>query len=319
LLDRTTILRTKDVPGAERISFWTQALSRVCSGLQTDGYGASTLDGRIKLASIGRLKLCDITASRHRIILADDAADTMRKSTIKIVYQLVGKSVYQQGGEELSVNPGDLIVYDVSRPHVVINTDTSRHLVVAVPKDLALLNDISFAATPLVRSANENGVGGLAMKFVRSAIDEKPEMEPNCEDEITDTILRLLRLSLYRNGSFEAPASKRESLNLEIKRFIQRRLQDPELSIGQLAAAFGCSKRLLHQAFADEGMTINEYLWASRLEKCRRELDGALKGGRSITDIAFSWGFSSSSHFSRSFRSRFGYAPSAMGSSSRMG
>jgi AraC-like DNA-binding protein len=39
-----------------------------------------------------------------------------------------------------------------------------------------------------------------------------------------------------------------------------------------------------------------------------------MKGTRaiSLTELAFAWGFSSSSHFSRSFKRRFGLSPSAL-------
>ena len=304
------ILRTADVPNADRIGFWTQALGQVCSGLQTDGYGTDTLDGQIKLTKIGRLKLCDIAASRHRTTLPKGTTENFRKSTIKIVCQLSGTSVYQQGGVELSVNPGDWVVYDVSRPHTVINMNSNRHLVVAIPKDMALLNDFCFAETPLLRQANPGGLGSLAMNLVRSAIDATYEINSDYEEEATDTILRLLRLSLHHDQTRRAPRSPQSVLNLKIKRFIQDNLQDPELSVGHLAAALGCSKRYLHQSFASEGMTITEYLWTCRLEKCRRVLESTHKEKRTITDIAFSWGFSSSSHFSRSFKHHFGFPPS---------
>lgn len=305
------VLRTADVSYADRVGFWTHALGQVCNGLQTDGYGAETLDGRIKLANIGRLKLCDIVASRHRTVLPSGTVKNIHKSTIKIVCQLNGTSVYQQGGAELAVRPGDWVVYDVSHPHTVINTGSSRHLVVAIPKDLALLNDICFAETPIFRQASPGSLGSLAMNFVRSALNETCEIDPAYEGEVTDTILRLLRLSLHHDRTRAAPQSSQSMLNLEIKRLIQGNLQDPEFSIARLAEALGCSKRLLHRSFASEGMTITEYLWTCRLEKCRYALENAPRGKRSITDIAFSWGFSSSSHFSRSFKNRFGYVPSA--------
>ena len=305
------ILRTADVSRPDRFGFWNRALGQVCSGLEADGYGAGTLDGRIKLAVIGRLKLCDIAASRHRITLPNGAVGNHRKSTIKIVCQLMGTSVYQQGGAEFAVRPGDWIVYDVSRPHAVISTGDSRHLVVAVPKDLALMSDIHFEETPLLRQASSSGLGGLAKKFVRSAIDETGELGPRHEEEVTGTILRLLRLSLHQDQTPEPSRSSRSTLNLEIKRVVQQHLQDPEFGVGHVAEALGCSKRLLHHSFASEGMTITEYLWSCRLEKCRDALESAHKEERSITATAFSWGFSSSSHFSRSFKNRFGHAPSA--------
>jgi AraC-like DNA-binding protein len=57
-------------------------------------------------------------------------------------------------------------------------------------------------------------------------------------------------------------------------------------------------------------MTVSDYLWRARLLHCRQELE--TQNGKTITDVAFSWGFSSSSHFSRVFRKHFGFVPSAI-------
>jgi AraC-like DNA-binding protein len=46
------------------------------------------------------------------------------------------------------------------------------------------------------------------------------------------------------------------------------------------------------------------------LQNCRQELE--TQAGKTVTDVAFSWGFSSSSHFSRVFREYFGIVPSAI-------
>ena len=65
-------------------------------------------------------------------------------------------------------------------------------------------------------------------------------------------------------------------------------------------------------AISDRGMTVSDYIWRARLLNCRQELE--TQGGKikTITDVAFSWGFSSSSHFSRVFRNYFGIAPSSI-------
>jgi AraC-like DNA-binding protein len=57
-------------------------------------------------------------------------------------------------------------------------------------------------------------------------------------------------------------------------------------------------------------MTVSDYIWGARLQHCRQELE--THAGKTITDVAFSWGFSSSSHFSRVFRKCFGVVPSAI-------
>jgi len=96
----------------------------------------------------------------------------------------------------------------------------------------------------------------------------------------------------------------------KIKDFIAANLHDPDLSIDAIAVALNCSKRYLHMAFASEGTTIARYIWMARLENCRRDLERARRG--TVTDIAFSWGFNSSSHFSRLFKERFGISPSRL-------
>jgi AraC-like DNA-binding protein len=95
----------------------------------------------------------------------------------------------------------------------------------------------------------------------------------------------------------------------QVKTYIDIHLRDPDLAIGQIAAALNLSKRYLHMCFAAEGTSIADYLWQARLEQSRRELEC---GGRTVTDIAFGCGFNSASHFSRLFKRRFGQPPSRL-------
>src|SRR5215467_16408522 len=92
--------------------------------------------------------------------------------------------------------------------------------------------------------------------------------------------------------------------------FIHDHLRDPDLSIDQISMALGCTKRYLHMLFSERGITVSDYIWRARLQNCRQELE--THGGKTITDVAYSWGFSSSSHFSRVFRKSFGIAPSSI-------
>ena len=86
-------------------------------------------------------------------------------------------------------------------------------------------------------------------------------------------------------------------------------LDDPHLSLDRIAAAIGCSKRYLHKLFDGETDTLNAYIWQGRLDRIRQDLANPALGDSSITEIAFGRGFSSSTHFSRSFRESFGVSP----------
>ena len=52
-------------------------------------------------------------------------------------------------------------------------------------------------------------------------------------------------------------------------------------------------------------IVLNSWEWYS-------ENNIRLHAGKTVTDVAFSWGFSSSSHFSRVFRKYFGIVPSSI-------
>jgi AraC family transcriptional regulator, positive regulator of tynA and feaB len=101
-----------------------------------------------------------------------------------------------------------------------------------------------------------------------------------------------------------------EAMYVRAQAFISEHLRDPDLSIDQISSALGCTKRYLHMLFSERGMTVSDHIWRERLLHCRQELEA--HAGKTITDVAFSWGFSSSSHFSRVFRKCFGIVPSAV-------
>jgi AraC-like DNA-binding protein len=92
---------------------------------------------------------------------------------------------------------------------------------------------------------------------------------------------------------------------------IDANLSDPELSGALLASLQSVSRRRLESVFAQQGKTIEEVIWARRLERAAIDLEDRLLAHRRIVDIALRWGFSSEAHFSRRFRLRFGESPRA--------
>ncbi|WP_236759231.1 helix-turn-helix domain-containing protein [Agrobacterium tumefaciens] len=82
---------------------------------------------------------------------------------------------------------------------------------------------------------------------------------------------------------------------------------DPALTPATAAEHFRISVRYVHRLLEDSGETFSQFLLRQRLQKCADDL--RTKGGCSIGEIAFRWGFNDLSHFSRSFRNQFGVAP----------
>ena len=95
-----------------------------------------------------------------------------------------------------------------------------------------------------------------------------------------------------------------------VKEFIDENLADPGLSLALIAKRAGVSLSYLHRLFKDSGASVSEWIWLRRLQRCYEMITLPQHARTSITDIAYSMGFSSSSHFSNAFRETFGMRPS---------
>jgi AraC-like DNA-binding protein len=95
----------------------------------------------------------------------------------------------------------------------------------------------------------------------------------------------------------------------QIKTFIQENYAKPGLSTEDIANHLGVTPRYVQIALASEGLTPTEYLKVCRLQAARRLLSSTAFADRSITEIAFECGFTSSAHFSTEFRKCFGKSP----------
>jgi len=90
-----------------------------------------------------------------------------------------------------------------------------------------------------------------------------------------------------------------------VKQLINANIRDSALSVAVIAKKIGVSSRYLQLLFAKEEDSLVQYIKQERLRGCLLDLRDIRNANKSITDVAFSWGFNSASHFSSSFRREF--------------
>src|SRR5215471_18972278 len=307
--DTIHTLSTTGLTPKRQIQSWIDGLTSLCGHFDVDPLEATSLEGRIDYTTVSRLKLCQIEVSQHRIAHTFARAKTNEHPYIKIHFQTYGTSYFEQDGRHIELMPGDCLAYDVSCPHSIISPAFTRHDVVIVPK--ALLRDRGFPSQRMsaCKLSARTGTGRIAHDFVHAAFDEAAKLSPNSAAGVADSLIDLLLLPL-READTAFDRAGPEAMYIRAQVFIREHLRDPDLCIDQISAALGCTKRYLHMLFSERGMTVSDYIWRARLQHCRQELEA--HAGKTITDVAFSWGFSSSSHFSRVFRKCFGVVPSAI-------
>jgi AraC family transcriptional activator of tynA and feaB len=302
-------LSTSGLTPKNQIQYWTAALTELCGQFDVDPLDGPSFEAQIDYATVSRLKLCHIEASQHRVALPVSRVKAGEHPYVKILFQTYGVSHFEQSGRRIELTPGDCLAYDVSCPHSIVSPAHTRHEVVIVPTELLQERGFHAAKMPAFKFSARAGAGRIAHDFVHATFDEASKLMPYTASSVADTLIDLLLLPLRDVGAV-CDRSGPAVLHLRAQAFIREHLRDPDLSIDQISAALGCSKRYLHMLFSEKGMTVSDYIWQARLQHCRQELEA--QGGKTITDVAFSWGFSSSSHFSRVFRKYFGIAPSSI-------
>lgn len=307
--DTVHSLSTSGLAPKRQIQRWTDALTDLCGHFDIDPMEASSFEGQVNYTTVSRLKLCQIEASQHRIAQTISRAKASQHPYVKILFQTHGTSYFEQDGRVIEVMPGDCLAYDVSCPHVIVSPAMTRHEVVIVPKELLQERGFCLSKMSAFKLSALTGTGRIAHDFVHAAFDEAAKLSPYNAVGVADSLIDLLLLPL-READTMFDRGGPEAMYIRAQAFIREHLRDPDLCIDQISAALGCTKRYLHMLFSDRGMTVSDHIWRARLQHCRQELE--TQAGKTITDIAFSWGFSSSSHFSRVFRKYFGVVPSAI-------
>ena len=147
------------------------------------------------------------------------------------------------------------------------------------------------------------------------ALDADPHRldGPQIQKILRATIIDHLQAALEAGTSGAKSASSymaRKNIVEQAREHVLTNLHDP-VSIGELCARIGVSRRTLQYCFQDIiGANPVSFLRAIRLNKVRRELRAANFGTVQIADIATRWGFWHLSHFSNYYRALFGELPS---------
>ncbi|HEY0859012.1 MAG TPA: helix-turn-helix domain-containing protein [Albitalea sp.] len=234
----------------------------------------------------------------------------MNIAYLKIVAPYVGCAGVEQKGREAWVTPDQWSIYDTTDSYAVANPVHVEHLIVMLPKQRLVERGLSLEPLMARRLGGTGGVARLALETMRSAYRELPGMSETSARSVGDAITQFVHLSMLDLAGIGTATTQREALRERIKQHVSAHLGDPALSVDGIALALNCSRRQLYNAFSEEPDGVAGYVLRRRLEACRRSFDDPASAHRSITDIAFSFGFSNMAHFSRVFRSHLGLPPS---------
>ncbi|HET7441179.1 MAG TPA: helix-turn-helix domain-containing protein, partial [Terriglobales bacterium] len=301
---------TERLPISHRTAGWQGKARQICGDCRVQFPRHYPFRGSIDVRMVGSLELMRFSSSALSFTESPTEAVNSRVYCI-VTTQLEGMRCYAQDGEVAVLEPGDTTLIDCARPWSSRAAGESIRLYLRVPREI-LVSRLRMSKLPIARRIAGNcGLGATLFQLATSMFREAELLKAVESRAALDAYFQILSACLcYDDGDGRTLRHGRE-LTSRILNFIETHLPEPTLDPQRIASAAGISVRHLHRVFAMQGRTVAEWIRQRRLEQCQRDLTDIRLRDRTITDIAFFWGFSDSAHFSRSFRKQFGIAPHA--------
>ncbi|MBB4394264.1 MULTISPECIES: helix-turn-helix domain-containing protein [unclassified Bradyrhizobium] len=304
---------TAGVRPAEQFAYYREAICQAFMNLTPEPAAAAGFPASVEHVRLGDAAINRVSFPEHvvRRSAADIAASD--RSCFYLNLKLAGRCRILQGNREISLSPGQVGIFDSDQQFALLH-DRGPQLRVAsfwVPAEaLRERLPVSFDVAA-VRVSDDPFVGHLIVETARTLSDGALRMT---EDEgvlLFRALIELVAVSLSRRSRAGAAESENlaDTTTLALKRAIHRRLREPGLAVADVADAVGISERYVHKLLARSGSSFTEYVIDHRLDGAARDLRDAAMADRAIGAIAFDWGFSDLSHFTRRFKQRFGCRP----------
>ncbi|HSE75758.1 MAG TPA: helix-turn-helix domain-containing protein [Dongiaceae bacterium] len=225
--------------------------------------------------------------------------------------QVAGTLAVEQHGREVHLEGGDIALIDPLVPCTAKYASGSKLLVLTVPRS-AVQARIGNTRDFVARAVKPWGEGGIMSSYLMTLPIHADRLGPTSTATILGQVFDLMAVALARTMEAKTPrlSSAASLALLKLRAVIESRLSDSTLDDDAVAAAAGISVRYANSLLAAEGMSIMRLVQARRLERCRKALEDPMQAQRTLSEIAFSWGFSDMTHFGRRFKAAYGAVPS---------
>lgn len=297
----------------EQFAYYREAICQAFMNLTPEPAAAAGFPAGVEHVRLGDGAINRVSFPEHvvRRSAADIAASD--RSCFYLNLKLAGRCRIQQGDREISLSPGQVGIFDSDRQFALLH-DRGPQLRVAsfwVPAEALRERLPASFDVAAARVSDDPFVGHLIAETARTLSDGALRMTEDEGVRLFRALIELVAVSLSRQN--RARTAEAESLTdatmLALKRAIHRRLREPGLAVADIAEAVGISERYVHKLLARSGSGFTDYVIDRRLDGIARDLNDPAMADRAIGTIAFDWGFSDLSHFTRRFKQRFGCRP----------
>jgi len=302
---------TRGLPSSAKVSYWNDIISDVFAPLETKPANGRDFDAEVRCAKFGRLRMAHAVSRAATVKRSKAQAAKVEEHHFFLHVQMEGQLLVRQEGREALLQEGDLVLSDSTLPYSLDYDDACSTLVLIVNGE-EMRRHLPMPEEMIgVKLSGKKGLSRTTALMLRSVWEQTEDgFLPELGSRIADSLLDVFATACTEvKGMVVADAAITGARRVQIKRYIEANLRNPDLSVRMVASAFSISPRYLHILFTSENETVSSYILRRRLEECGKQLTDVMWQRRTITEIAFGWGFNNATHFARVFRNHYGTSP----------
>ncbi len=307
-----TVFTTRDVHPRDRFDYWHSVACREIVEHESVPISRVQFEAEIEVGSVGSLDLVAFQNSPLQVEHRQAHISRTSSERLFLCQETSGLVSIEQEGRQVSLHAGDMMLLDPALPYSASFSLGSRTLVLKLPRRelQTRLGKTRGMVARLIKSGLAED--RLASCFTAGLPALTEEVRPVCGQLVANFMLDLVALSLAKavEGTTPRISSGKAMAILQIRAAITTKLADPRLDVQSIADAVGLSVRHANNILASQDTSIGRLILSERLERCRRALEEPVQSGRSVSEIAFGWGFSDLTHFGRCFKKAYGTSPS---------
>jgi AraC-like DNA-binding protein len=310
----TVVVSTDGVSRAERFAYWRAVSRQTCIPLVARRDTDDDFSAEMRMTAMGAVNIATIVSTPYWVQRTPQLIRQFDPENYQLMVNVRGDGLAAQGRQEATLSPGDMALYDSSRPFLGrsgVGGASAYLLTVTFPRRLLPLPEDLVRRLIAVRLPGSEGVGKIVSRFLLDLAANPRTCNSAGSVHVGEAVLELITAVLSEHAgsrSWDSSAG-RSALLMSIRKFIAEHLADPQLSPAMVAAAHFISLRALQLLFKSQGMTVSGLIRDQRLERCRRDLSAPSFVSVPVSRVGVRWGFNDSAHFSRVFRAKYGVPP----------
>lgn len=297
--------------GVRSIEDWAALLSRSLMNFNVESDGPGAFQGYLRNRKVAGIEFIEMSTGRHTAHRGAESIGSAERPDYLLCLQIAGVGEFSQDNRTAVLQPGDLTLFDTTRPTTVVSSSDYRNLCMKFPQHLIGLPRDQIGQLTATRTGARDGFAPAAGTLLMTLNGLMDTISGRSRVLAAQGALDLVTTMFQSQLDIAGPPHRAAQPMLEqVQSYIDKNLSNPELGPGLIVAAHYISLRQLHSIFHAEGLTVSSWIRNRRLQRCRRDLSDPALQSVSAASIGMRWGFKTASHFGNTFREAFGQTPS---------